>query len=162
VFSAISKRWLYEAAAISGHEIGLAELGQAGSSIYFLPCGKIFFTLGAALNVSSNPSGHVPGVGRDGRARRRFFGGARGLDRVSAVVSWVLSVKVRDLDVFLYFLKVLSKKMYPQAFTRHLQNYGELLMVPHLAHFLDCKFINECILHIDPQFSHRRNPKPME
>ncbi|KAK1651002.1 hypothetical protein QYE76_068807 [Lolium multiflorum] len=103
VLSAISKRCHFVATAISGHEVGLAELDQDGSSI-FLRCGRFFFVLGATLSVSADPSGHVPGVGRDGRARRRVFGGAPGLDRVFYVDSRVLSAKVRDL-VVIYFLK---------------------------------------------------------
>jgi hypothetical protein len=113
VSSEISKRWRYAGTAISGHEIGLAELDQDCSRIFFLRCGRIFFALDAALNVSANPSGHVPSVGRDGRARRSFFGRVHGLDRVSAVVSRVLSVKIRDHVVILCSLKVLYANMYP-------------------------------------------------
>jgi hypothetical protein len=62
---------------------------------------------GAALPVSGNPSGLVPGVVEDGRARRRFSGGAPDLDRVHAVVSRVQSVKFRGLVVFLFFVRSL-------------------------------------------------------
>jgi hypothetical protein len=98
---------------ISGHGIGLSDLDQDGSSIFFFRWGRIFFTLGTALSVSANPSGHVPGVGRDGHLRRRFFGGVRGLDRVSAVVIRVLNFKIRDHVVTFCSLKVLYANMYP-------------------------------------------------
>jgi hypothetical protein len=112
VFSVISKRCRVVATAISGHEVGLAELDQDGSGI-FLRYGRFFFVLGATLSVSADPSGHVPGVGRDGRARRRFFGGAPGLDHVFYVDNRVLSPKVRDLVVILCLLKVLFVNLYP-------------------------------------------------
>jgi drug/metabolite transporter superfamily protein YnfA len=111
--AAINQWWLRFAIAISGHGIGLAVLEQDSSSFFFLRVGRISCGVGAAIIVSADPSGCVPGVCRDGRARRRSIGGVRELDRVSAVVARVLCVKFLDLIVCSFFCKVLVVKLYP-------------------------------------------------
>jgi hypothetical protein len=88
--------------AISGHGIGLVVLKLSSSTYFFLRCGRIFNCHGAALIVSADPSGLVPGVGRDGRAWWQIVGGVRELDRIFAAAFRVLCVKILDLVVMFF------------------------------------------------------------
>jgi hypothetical protein len=85
----------------------------SSSSSYFLRFGSIFYCPGAELIVSANPSGLVPGVGRDGREWRQIVGGVLELDHVFAIAFRVLCVKILNLVVMFFFFEVLFVKLYP-------------------------------------------------
>jgi hypothetical protein len=109
---AIPKLCLFLATAIHGHRVGLAML-ELASSFFFLCSKRIYYCIGVATSVFTNPSGLVPGVGRDGGDWRQIFGGVHVLDRVFTVVCRVLCAKGLDLDVILSFFDVLLVKVYP-------------------------------------------------
>ena len=94
---------------IFGHEVGLAVLACSSSSrYYFLRVVRIFYFLSAATKWL------VPGVGRDGCARRRIIGGeALGSDRVSAVASRVLCLIVHDQGVIFSSFVIHVVNLYP-------------------------------------------------
>jgi hypothetical protein len=109
---AIPKMCLLLATSIHGHRVGLAML-ELASSFFFLRSERIYYCLGAATSVFTNPSGLVPGISRDGGDWRQIFGGVHVLDRVFAVVCRVLCAKGLEPDVIFYFFDVLLVKVYP-------------------------------------------------
>lgn len=113
--AATPRRCLCLATAIFGQKVGLAMLERCGrSSFFFLRFGRIFSYLRAATSVPADPSGHVPGVGRDGCGWRWSSGGAlHGLDRVFESACRVLSAKNLGHVVIFPFLEVLFVLLYP-------------------------------------------------
>jgi hypothetical protein len=110
--AAVSKRRCFAAAAISGHKGGPAALEPgAGSSFFFLLHWRIFSDLGVVVCAGVSPSGLVPGGGMGDRVWRSSIGDEqdeeRGLDRVFFLFCGVLCVKLKDLDVFFLFSRVL-------------------------------------------------------
>ena len=110
LYAAISKPWRRLAMTIFGQRAGLAVLMRnSAASLFFLRSGRIFSCLGAATHVAADPSGSVPGVGGSGYTSRRLSDGeALGVDRVSAILSRVCGVRVKDLVVISLSVKVLS------------------------------------------------------
>jgi hypothetical protein len=78
-----------------GQKLGLAVLeGCSRSSFFFIWFGRIFYYLRMATSISAKPSGHVPGVGRDGNGWRWNSSGAHhGLDCVFESACRVLCAK---------------------------------------------------------------------
>jgi len=100
--------------AISGQKLGLAELEDCRcSSFFLLREGRIFPNLSTANCASVEPSGFVPGVGRDGCVWRFAGGDVLGPDCVFRTFCRVLCVRIKDLVVILIFFEILFVKVYP-------------------------------------------------